>query len=135
MSRLWQKLNFDPGGRRVHFYSERPHIHFPIAYSLHKTGHDCIGAALKWRSQKLPYQTPNVSKYCRSGNFRMMNYRVENFSKNDPLYNHININSVHAFFVAAIDYKNIFTMKISDLHFHYAQHACTLCHNMSIIIL
>ena len=40
------------------------------------------------------------------------------FRRNDPY--HINVNSVHAFFVrlsfvAAIDYKNIFTTKISRL--------------------
>ena len=49
------------------------HIRFPIAYSLHKlvTGHDCIGVALKWRPQKLPCQTPNVSKTLASYTFTM----------------------------------------------------------------
>ena len=51
------------------------------------------------------------------GNFRMINFCVENFFVGMIPYD-VNINSAHTFFirlifVAAIDYGNIFTTKIS----------------------
>ena len=51
------------------------------------------------------------------GNFRMINFLCRKFFVGTTSY-HVNINSAHVFFIrliflAAIDYKNIFTTKIS----------------------